>query len=149
MKGTISTYISALIPTLPGDIRISGKSASASSRLFSEYCYINLLDSSLGYAEFQVWFCAVLRLSLALVFIAKANREANQQDRQSLETYIKLLRKDPLLIFHCMEILNLIVLYVYRSLCNTSKAFQLQVLPFAILIVSYACEMKNLQLYRE
>lgn len=114
VKGTVSTYISALIPTLPGDIRITGKSASTSSRLFSEYCYINLLDSSLGYVEFQVWFCAVLHLSLALVFIAKANRETNQQDRQCLETYVKLVRKEPQFIFHCMEILNLIILYVYR-----------------------------------
>lgn len=114
MKGTVSTYISALIPTSPGDIRVTGKSASTSSRLFSEYCYISLLGSSLGYAEFQVWFCAVFHLSLALVFIAKANRETNQQDRHCLEIYIKLLRKEPKLIFHCMEILNLIILYVYR-----------------------------------
>jgi hypothetical protein len=82
VKGTVSTYISALIPTLPGDIRIIGKSASTSSRPFSQYCYINLLDSSLGSAEFQVWFCTILHLSLALVFIAEANREANQQERQ-------------------------------------------------------------------
>ena len=98
VKGTVSTYISALIPTLPGDIRIISKSSSTLSRLFSEYCYINLLDSTLGYAEFQVWFCAVLHLSLALVFIATADREADQQDGQCLETYIKLLRKEPLLI---------------------------------------------------
>jgi hypothetical protein len=114
VKGTLSTYISALIPTLPGDIRIIGKSASTSSWIFYEYCYINLLDSSLGYAEFQVWFCAVLHLSLALVLIAKANRETNQQDRQCLETCIKLLRKEPLPTFHCLEILNLIILCVYR-----------------------------------
>jgi len=113
VKRTVSTYISALIPNLPGDM-ITGKSASTSSRLFSEYCYINLLDSSLGYAEFQVWFCAVLHLSLALVFIAKANHETNQQDRQCLEAYIKLVRKEPQLIFQCMKILNLIILYVYR-----------------------------------
>jgi hypothetical protein len=98
VKGTVSTYISALIPTLLGDIRIISKSSSTLSRLFSEYCYINLLDSTLGYAEFQVWFCAVLHLSLALVFIATANREADQQDGRCLETYIKLLRKEPLLI---------------------------------------------------
>jgi len=41
VKGTISTYISALIPTLPGDIRIIGKSTSTSSR-----CFLNTATSA-------------------------------------------------------------------------------------------------------